>query len=147
MNRSCTELLLGPQYDLELQAVAFCKANVATSNITEQIACSNAECVGNFHNGINRRGFFTSFDLSDIVVVQLCLFRKLLLAHVQRLSAGANRLAEDFAIFSFECHHYKRKQERQKTTTVLRLYFLLVAFGQKVKVNARQGKTRFSLHF
>jgi hypothetical protein len=99
------------------------------SQFVHQVAHTNAKSIGNFDNGINRRRLFAALDFPNVVVVQVRFFRQLFLAHAQRLSANANRFTEDFAIISFRWHQHKRKQEPEKSTTVLRLYFFLLILG------------------
>lgn len=88
----------------------------------KQLTRAYAKGFSDFDQSVNRGCLFAALDFPDIIVMQFGFFGQPLLAHADFFTRSADRFAQDFTML-LGCHCGERKQERQKPTTVFRLYF------------------------
>jgi hypothetical protein len=90
--------------------------------VVKQLAWAHTKGFSDFDQGVNRGCLLAALDFPDIIVMQFGFFSQTLLAHADFFSRSADCFAQDFTML-LGCHCGERKQERQKPTTVFRLYF------------------------
>jgi hypothetical protein len=88
----------------------------------KQLARAHSKSFSDFDQGVNRGCLLAALDFTDIIVMQFGFFGQPLLAHADFFTRSADCFAQDFTML-LGCHCGERKQERQKPTTVFRLYF------------------------
>jgi len=85
----------------------FLKICLANSKFSNQIADMNAERSGNFLQRLQGDLFFGSFDFTNVIGGEVCLFGKLFLAQMCPAPYGMNVFPDD--LIDFRARHFTRK--------------------------------------